>query len=405
MRMARGDWPQVALGEILTERTEVPDLASLESGTIPIISKIRFADGEIEFRGEAATKTKMILIRPGDLVLSGINAMKGAIAIYEPETPTPAAATIHYSTYQVDSSRADIRYLWWLLRSAFFRDVLQQQVPQGIKTELKAARLLPVVIHLPFLPEQQRIVARIEAVMNKVAEATVLQHKARQEADKLMLSAITKVLSPYQKRTTIKSCLKEPLRNGLSLSAGDIVTGDSLEGKGIPFLKLGAVSFQRFDPSQVKLVNIELPDDSPFWVQPGDLLMGRGNSLELVGRAALYTGQPMQFAYPDLIIRIRLDAAKVIPEFVAWFLRSREAREFIERRVVGTSPTMKKVSQPLVEQIPVPEVGIAEQRRVVDLLNRIQLQVDEIVQAQESTQTELAALLPAVLDKAFRGEL
>ena len=104
MRMASSDWPQIALGEILTERTEVPEPSLLESGAIPIVSKIRFSDGKIELRSETATKTKMILIRPGDLVLSGINAMKGAIAIYAPEMPTPAAATIHYAAYQMHKS-------------------------------------------------------------------------------------------------------------------------------------------------------------------------------------------------------------------------------------------------------------------------------------------------------------
>ena len=215
MRMASSDWPQIALGEILTERTEVPEPSLLESGAIPIVSKIRFSDGKIELRSETATKTKMILIRPGDLVLSGINAMKGAIAIYAPEMPTPAAATIHYAAYQMHEERVNIRYIWWLLRSSFFRDVLQQQVPQGIKTELKAARLLPVVIPLPPLDEQQRIVARIEAVTDKVLEASSLQKVARREADGLILAVIAKALSPYQARTTIKRCLREPLRLGL----------------------------------------------------------------------------------------------------------------------------------------------------------------------------------------------
>ena len=104
-------WPQVALGEILTERNETPDPALVQAGDIPIISKIRFSDGGIEYRTDSETNTKMILIHPGDLVLSGINAMKGAIAIYAPETARKAAATIHYSTYQVNKERADIRYL------------------------------------------------------------------------------------------------------------------------------------------------------------------------------------------------------------------------------------------------------------------------------------------------------
>lgn len=344
-------------------------------------------------------------IQSGDLLVAEIDAKVGGFGVVPAELEG-AIVSSHYFLYEIDTNQADPRYLEYYLQSG----QPEQDVQQFVKGSVNYAAIRPhhfPQLHIPLPPmaEQRRIVARIKAITDKVAEASIFQREARQEAHGLRLSTITKILSPYQRRTTIKSCLKEPLRNGLSLSAGDIFAGDSSEGIGIPFLKLGAVSFEQFDPSQVKLVDIELPDDSPFWVQPGDLLMGRGNSLELVGRAALYTGEPHRFAYPDLIIRIRLNTSLVIPQFVAWFLRSREARDFIERRVVGTSPTMKKVSQPLVEQIPVPEMRIEDQQRIVGVLDRVQQQIDGIVQAQVSTQAELTALLPAVLDKAFRGEL
>jgi len=70
-------WPTVPLGEMLTERRETPPDEAILSGKIPIIAKIGFNDGKIELREDGKTRTKMILIRPGDLVISGINATKG----------------------------------------------------------------------------------------------------------------------------------------------------------------------------------------------------------------------------------------------------------------------------------------------------------------------------------------
>jgi len=78
-------WPTVPLGEMLTERRETPPDEAILSGKIPIIAKIGFNDGKIELREDGKTRTKMILIRPGDLVISGINATKGAIAVYGEE--------------------------------------------------------------------------------------------------------------------------------------------------------------------------------------------------------------------------------------------------------------------------------------------------------------------------------
>jgi type I restriction enzyme S subunit len=49
--------------------------------------------------------------------------------------------------------------------------------------------------------------------------------------------------------------------------------------------------------------------------------------------------------------------------------------------------------------------GLDEQRHVFAYLDDLQAQVDELTALQEATQAQLDALLPSVLDRAFRGEL
>src|SRR5207249_672557 len=104
-------WSKVLLRQVLVERKEVPDAESLARGEIRVVSKIRFDVGRIELRQEAGTKTGMILVRPGDLLLSGINATKGAIAIYGSDNADLVAATIHYGAYSVVEDRVDVSYL------------------------------------------------------------------------------------------------------------------------------------------------------------------------------------------------------------------------------------------------------------------------------------------------------
>ena len=48
---------------------------------------------------------------------------------------------------------------------------------------------------------------------------------------------------------------------------------------------------------------------------------------------------------------------------------------------------------------------IAEQRRIVAELDALQTEVDALKRLQAETATELDALLPAILDRAFKGEL
>lgn len=48
---------------------------------------------------------------------------------------------------------------------------------------------------------------------------------------------------------------------------------------------------------------------------------------------------------------------------------------------------------------------LPEQRRIVAYLNNLQAKVDALKRLQAETAAELDALLPSILDKAFKGEL
>jgi type I restriction enzyme S subunit len=184
----KATWPKVKLGELLTERKEVPSPSDLMLGRIKILEKIAFDTGRIHLRTEGETKTGMILIRPGDLVVSGINAAKGAIAVYGAVNTEPVAATIHYGSYIPKQERVMGEYLWWLLRSRFFQDLLLEYVPGGIKTELKAKRILPIPVPLPSLVEQRRIVARIEELAAQINEARTLRQQAAEEIEAFIIA-------------------------------------------------------------------------------------------------------------------------------------------------------------------------------------------------------------------------
>lgn len=66
---------------------------------------------------------------------------------------------------------------------------------------------------------------------------------------------------------------------------------------------------------------------------------------------------------------------------------------------------MKKISQPKLEAMPIPTLPLPEQRRIVAYLDGLQAKVDALRHLQAETQRELDALMPAVLARAFAGEL
>lgn len=392
-------WPNVALGRVLEERREIPPPEHILGGLIPIVSKIRFNDGKIQLRTDAETKTNMILVRPGDLVVSGINAAKGAIAIYGENEPGPIAATIHYGAYAPRKDRVDVRYLWWLLRSHLFRDILLRYVPGGIKTELKAKRLLPIPIPLPPLREQHQIVARLDVFAAKIEEARSIHQRATEGSETTLQSVLRHWLGCISADGILGSVLSSPPRNGWSARC------DNADG-GTPVLSLAAVTGFRYRPSEFKRTSLPAASNAHFWLSLGDLLLTRSNTPELVGHAAIYDGRPFPCIYPDLMMRLITKDKEVDRRFVWWWLRSPVARDFISSNAKGTSPTMKKISQETVMNIPLPvSLPLPDQRRIVSKLDTIDAKVDCLKAYQIEMTAELDALLPSILSKAFNEEL
>ncbi|NPE31330.1 restriction endonuclease subunit S [Methanococcoides sp. SA1] len=154
-------WPIVEIKTFLNERKDrfKPDVAN--SMGLKRIEKIDFS-GNIHISDSKPTKTNMIRIKKGDLVISGINAEKGAVSIYDGDEDL--LATIHYSSYHYDETKINVEYLRLFLRSSLFTKLLVEQTGGGIKTEIKPKKLLPLKISLPDLKIQIGIAAKFAKI-------------------------------------------------------------------------------------------------------------------------------------------------------------------------------------------------------------------------------------------------
>lgn len=392
-------WPLTPLGEVLTERREVPSEEDLVSGRVRIIEKISFDTGRIQLRSNGTTRTGMILVRPGDLVVSGINAAKGAIAIYDPDATEPIAATIHYGAYIPNPARVDVRFLWWMLRSRFFQELLNEYLPGGIKAELRAKRLLAVPVPIPPLDEQRRIVARISDLAAQIASGRSLRQAIIQEMEILPGVFLQRLVEPRAALRPLGEVLLRPPRNGWSAQCDNAP-------EGIPVLSLSAVTGYRYRATEFKRTSLYADPEAHYWLKPGDILITRSNSLELVGHAAIYDGNPAPCIYPDLMMRIEPDDARMDSRFLWYWLQCPIVRDFVRTHARGTSPSMKKISQGTVMGIPCPTgLSLQEQRHIVAKMDCLLAEMDEATVMQARTSMELDALLPAILDRAFKGEL
>jgi restriction endonuclease S subunit len=93
----------------------------------------------------------------------------------------------------------------------------------------------------------------------------------------------------------------------------------------------------------------------------------------------------------------------VHPTYLYWALKNMEHSILDDCSKDGT--TVASIDTARLRRIEIPLPPLDEQQQIVAELDTLQSEVDSLKRLQAETATELDALLPAILDRAFKGEL
>lgn len=124
------------------------------------------------------------------------------------------------------------------------------------------------------------------------------------------------------------------------------------------------------------------------------LWVGIGGSLGKVGLARERCSSNQQ------ITGIRF-SEEIDSEYGFWWMRGL----YGQLRAAAPQATLPILSQGRLGEFPIAYPGLTEQRRIVARLDDLQARADSVKQLHSQTAAELDALLPSILDKAFKGEL
>lgn len=101
------EWIDVKFSDFLKERKGRYKPSDETIKGLKRIEKIDFS-GQI-YLSDKPSKTDMISVKDGDLVISGINVEKGAMNIFHGDEDV--VATIHYSSYTYDTDVIELEFL------------------------------------------------------------------------------------------------------------------------------------------------------------------------------------------------------------------------------------------------------------------------------------------------------
>lgn len=96
---------------------------------------------------------------------------------------------------------------------------------------------------------------------------------------------------------------------------------------------------------------------------------------------------------------------KVVPQFLHYLLLSERSRSFFRANATGTSGNMPKINQQIVLSLPVRWPSLREQQEIIERAQGLFTLADQLEARLSSARKVVDRLTPALLAKAFRGEL
>ena len=202
-------------------------------------------------------------------------------------------------------------------------------------------------------------------------------------------------------------CLPWPSVRVQGLLDARLVNGRSVKNKagGFPVLRLTALKNGKIDIRESKEGDWSRDDAELFFVERDDIFIARGNgSKKLVGVGGRVLDDPMPIAFPDTMIRVRLDTSAVRPEYFLFAWNSRTVRLQIEE-AAHTTAGIYKINQSHVSAFVLPLPSLAEQAEIVRILD-IRLEAAEVLDTEiDANITRAEALRQSILRKAFSGQL
>lgn len=408
-----GNWCWVSLQTIDQYRASSTDPSKYPDTLFELYSVPSSADNYPEIVSGCEIGSTKQSVQKGDVLLCKINPRINRVWKVSQYTGNALLASSEWII--IRNSKIVSDYLMYCFRAPYFREYMLSNV-SGVGGSLMRAQpkyVKTYPVPLPPLPEQQRIVDRIESLFAKLDEA-------KQKAQDALDSFETRKAAILHKAFTGELTAQWRKEHGVGMESWEthelvecfeIVSGiqktpaRSPKDNPIPYLAVANVYRDKIDLSDIRYFEVTPEEIEKLKLQDKDILIVEGNgSGNEIGRCAMWHNELPLCIHQNHIIRMRNKTADVLPEYVLYYLNSQAGRSVMQERA-KTTAGLYNLSAGKVKTIPLAFASLDEQIEIVRILDDLLVKEQQAKEAAEGVLDQIDLIKKAILARAFRGEL
>ena len=426
------NWSWVKLGDVCETTsggTPSRKYSKYYEGNIPWIKS-----GELNFNTITASEEKITkeaiksssakIFSKGTLLIALYGATVGRLAFLGIDAATNQAIAAIFTPQNLSN-----KFLYWYLFS--YRENLLKQRIGGAQPNISQGTLKNIPIPLPPLPEQKKIVEKIEELFSGLDSGVASLKKAKEQLrlyrQSVLASAFNGRLDGGSQKSNVKS-QKEMLKaaepevkyknNGLPESwkwvkLGEVV--DSIrygtskkcvyEKVGKPVLRIPNIINGYINDDDLKYSEFNKVEIKELSLDKNDILIIRSNgSLSLVGKTAIVSNKYKGYLYAGYLIRIRLKADSYNSKFLNLLFSSTQLRNQIEFKAKSTSG-VNNINAQEIQTLDIPLPPLTQQTQIVEEIESRFAGSEALEKAIDDSLTKAETLRQSILKRAFEGTL
>ncbi|MBE6376825.1 MAG: restriction endonuclease [Lentisphaerae bacterium] len=257
-----------------------------------------------------------------------------------------------------------------------------------------------IKVKVPPLPEQERIVAKIEELFSQL-DAAVTELKSVKEKLAIYRQAVLTAVFPSvsgENMVTLDSISE--ISGGIT-KGRDLTNVETIE---LPYLRVANVQNGYLDLSEVKAIKLKVSEKQKYLLQLDDVLYTEGGDRDKLGRGTLWKNEISECVHQNHIFKARINKNKALPQYVALWSMSSYARNYFYHKG-KQSVNLASINKTVLSALPIPLPSILEQKKIVENIEEKLSVCNNIEQTVDTALQQAAALRQSILKQAFEGNL